>query len=244
MDFSGTRSGGGRNLALLALPQSRIARIISRSLFLAVILLLIPHIGPEFKEQGKILWFNFANLHSPTAKEFNSLINDLEIADILQKGQKSLILIAGSNSKNLEAPAHYADHLRSMGGDVIIENNFWPQGSFADESFDIVFTLGQFGAGFVDRVLRIGGAVVVPAKDLSSNVFLDKLKYTCVYIKPYDVESVISVMVKPDPATDHSNGGNSAAVHRRPNWRHLNSYWLIFSTQWVEFFFFFLTEGN
>lgn len=221
MDFDRTqienerRNLHGERFGQNAAPQSRIARVISRSLFFAVILLLIPHIGPIFNDQGKFLSFDSTNPNSITKQEFYDLIDELKTAEILTKEKKSLVLIPGSNSIN-EAPNDYADYLRSMGADVVIENNFLFGGSFKNESFDIVFTLGQLGAGFVDRVLKSGGAVVVPAKDMSLNVYLDELNYTCVYLKPYSLESIIMVVVKPTPS-DQSDAGE---LRRRPNWRY------------------------
>ncbi|KGN48066.1 hypothetical protein Csa_003441 [Cucumis sativus] len=206
-----------QNAPVLTPLQLSIARVISRSLFFGVILILIPQITPVFNDQGKFITFDSKYPDSITKQEFHDLIDELKTAEILTEDKESLVFIPESSYLNTDdAPNDYADYLRRMGADVVIENSFLPGGLFENE-FDIVFTVGQIGARFVDRVLRSGGAVVLPATDISVNVYLDELKYRCVYLKAYRVERIIMVVMKPR-ASEQSDAGEKRGHRRRPNW--------------------------
>lgn len=132
-----------QNTPILSSPQSRIARVISRSLFFNLILLLIPHITPVFKDQGKFILFDFKNPNSITKQEFHDLIDKLETVEILIEDKKSVMFIIESSYLNIDALNDYADYLRRMGADVVIENKFLSRGLFENESFDIYCVHGR-----------------------------------------------------------------------------------------------------
>lgn len=168
----------------------RILHVISRSLFFALLILMLPSIV-------SILRREIRSEISPVSE-----IVDSEHLDLLFRylghegfainGHKALFLSSGG-IKGLT-------QLRVLDGDehkldIVVDSDFDRSGLFSDDSFDFVFVWGPLDSDFIDRILRIGGIVVFPLiKNDPSNHFQNKPNYRPLFLSKYS--SIIVAMEK------------------------------------------------
>ncbi|KAL6292986.1 hypothetical protein ACE6H2_001128 [Prunus campanulata] len=180
---------------VIKLPDSKVLRIISRSVFLGLVILTLPCIGSllrgvsvsELKYDTQSEIFNFEQL--------GKLFHDLAGEGLRRKSDKALIvsLVNVGMIQNLH-PFDYKVF------DIVMDSDLERKSSFLDESLDFVFAFNLVDAKFVDRILKIGGIVAVPLSNDPSNAFRLKPNYKIVYLRRY--ASTFVAMRKTGPSYD------------------------------------------
>lgn len=168
-------------ILVIKLPDSKVLRIISRSVFLALVILTLPCIGSILRglsvselETSRSEIFNFEQL--------GLLFRDLADEGLRRNGDKSLIVSPGNVGM-----IHTLSSLNINGNgfDIAIDLDLEQKSSFKDESLDFVFAFDLADAKFVDRILKVGGIVAVPLSNDPSNAFRQKPNYKIVYLRRY-----------------------------------------------------------
>ncbi|KAK9266161.1 hypothetical protein L1049_000007 [Liquidambar formosana] len=193
--------GSGLNsdaLLVIKLPDWKVLRVIARSLFLAMVIVTLPFIGPIFRGSSDSYvnaddfgsdsdWIDFELVHL--------LFRDLADEGLIKRGDKALIVGSGigGNFDNLQ-------FLTDNEVDVVMESDSDRQSSIPDETFDFAFASSFQNAKFVDRVVKIGGIVAVPLSNYPSNALTDQSIYEIVYLRRFDI--TIMAMRKSGPADD------------------------------------------
>lgn len=179
-------------LLIIKLPDARVLRIMSRSLFLAVVLVTMASFGSVMRGSYNAPndsygvdsdWGDFSMLPS--------LIHDLSDEGLLRKGDKGLIVSSG-----------YGDLVEDMDFEFLNEREIeWVIGSGSDpmksipnESFDFAIGSSFRNAKFIDRVLKTGGIMVIPLSNDPSNELLHPINYGIVYLRRF--ESTVVAMRK------------------------------------------------
>ncbi|VFQ88819.1 unnamed protein product [Cuscuta campestris] len=179
-------------LLIIKLPDARVLRIMSRSLFLAVVLVTLASFGSVMRGS-----FNAPNDSYDVDSDWGdfsmlpSLIHDLSDEGLLRKGHKGLIVSSG-----------YGDLVEDMDLEFLNEREIeWVIGSGSDpmksipnESFDFAIGSSFRNAKFIDRVLKTGGIMVIPLSNDPSNELLHPINYGIVYLRRF--ESTIVAMRK------------------------------------------------
>lgn len=94
------------------------------------------------------------------------------------------------------------------GIDVVMDNDYERKSLFLDESYDFVFTSNSSDVEFVDRIVKIGGIVVMlnSLRDKPSKcAFKEQLHYRVVYLRSYG-SSMIVALRKTSSAIKHQYG--------------------------------------
>ncbi|KAM2963690.1 hypothetical protein FF2_021579 [Malus domestica] len=165
---------------VINLPDSKVLRIISRSVFLGLVILTLPCIGTILRG------LNVSHLDSNIEpKNFNFeqlglLFRDLAGEGLRRKGDTSLIVTPGN------AGAIQKLHPFDLNGfDFVVDSDSVRKSSFLDESMNFVFAFNLADAKFADRILKIGGIIAVPMGNDPSNAFRPKPNYKIVYLSRY-----------------------------------------------------------
>ncbi|CAN4107923.1 unnamed protein product [Withania somnifera] len=181
--FPGVKIGYNQEaLLIIKLPESRVLRIMSRSLFLAVVLLILPSIGSILTESFDV--FDGSFVTSGERDSFNVLHNlfrDLVDEGLVKKGHKGVIL-GPENDLLVEDLEFLNDNVV----DFVLDSDMDNKHSIPNEAFDFAVAQNKWNSKFIDRVLKIGGIVVTQL----SNDPLPELKalanYRIVYIRVFD----------------------------------------------------------
>ncbi|KAJ8572499.1 hypothetical protein K7X08_009010 [Anisodus acutangulus] len=178
-NFPGVKIGLNQDaLLVIKLPDSRALRIMSRSLFLAMVLLILPSIRSILRGSFDVIDDVYVN--SNERDHFNMLRNlfrDLADEGLVRKGHKGLILSSEND--------HLANDLDLLNVNVV-DSDMDNDNSIPNETFDFAIARTKWNSKFIDRVLKIGGIVVTQL----SNDPLAELKalanYRIVYIRRFD----------------------------------------------------------
>ncbi|KAK4378569.1 hypothetical protein RND71_000431 [Anisodus tanguticus] len=178
-NFPGVKIGLNQDaLLIIKLPDSRALRIMSRSLFLAMVLLILPSIGSILRGSFDVIDDVYVN--SNERDHFNMLRNlfrDLADEGLVKKGHKGLILSSEND--------HLANDLDLLNVNVV-DSDMDNDNSIPNETYDFAIARTKWNSKFIDRVLKIGGIVVTQL----SNDPLAELKalanYRIVYIRRFD----------------------------------------------------------
>ncbi|KAK4340056.1 hypothetical protein RND71_041518 [Anisodus tanguticus] len=177
--FPGVKIGLNQDaLLIIKLPDSRALRIMSRSLFLAMVLLILPSIGSILRGSFDVIDDVYVNTNE--RDHFNMLHNlfrDLADEGLVKKGHKGLILSSEND--------HLVKDLELLNVNVV-DSDMDNENSIPNETFDFAIARTKWNSKFIDRVLKFGGIVVT---QLSNNP-LAELKalanYRIVYIRRFD----------------------------------------------------------
>ncbi|CAL5183228.1 unnamed protein product [Lathyrus oleraceus] len=178
------------NSIVIRIPDTKVLRILSRSLFLVMVLVALPFIG------------NILNGFSFTLSSHSFVVSKIEfLHDMAEKGiyrndDKALIVSSPPYSFGFE------------GIDVVMDNDYERKSLFLDESYDFVFTSNSSDVEFVDRIVKIGGIVVMlnSLRDKPSKcAFKEQLHYRVVYLRSYG-SSMIVALRKTSSAIKHQYG--------------------------------------
>ncbi|TKY71498.1 hypothetical protein E2542_SST00229 [Spatholobus suberectus] len=160
---------------VIRIPDAFVLRILSRSLFLAVVLAALPFLGTVLRGFSSSSHNNsFAPSGSLDVGLLNSILLDFADEGLLKEDDKALIVDA-------PIPNGFGDKI-----DVVVDSDLERKSLFADESYDFVFTSGSIDAEFIDRVLKIDGIVALPLGAKPTNfAFREQTNYRVVYLKRY-----------------------------------------------------------
>ncbi|XP_058731438.1 uncharacterized protein LOC131603181 [Vicia villosa] len=163
---------------VIKVTDARFLRIVSRSLFLSLVLVAFPVL--RFLLKGSVLTgFDATAVTASTSVSINvdvlnSFLHDLGDEGLLKKEDKALIM---SPPRGFE------------GGDSLLNWNSEVDVVMHHESYDFVFTRSFEDAVSADSVLKVNGIVAFPLSvdDYSSNAgFRKQSNYRVVYLRRYD----------------------------------------------------------
>ncbi|XWS63110.1 hypothetical protein CRYUN_Cryun06bG0068200 [Craigia yunnanensis] len=181
------------SLLVIKLPDLRFLLVLSRSLFLATVIISLPRIRSFLKgPSGSI--FNAIDLHqnsgSISLEYWNLLWQDFANEGLIKKGHKALIL-----NSAIEGVADGGSmFVKNDEIDVVLEPDLERQSPLPDEWFDFVFVFGSLDSKFVDRVVKIGGVIAMQLGGDISSGYQKLSDYRIVFLKKYS--STIVAMKK------------------------------------------------
>uniref|UniRef100_A0A5B7A0D3 DUF7870 domain-containing protein n=1 Tax=Davidia involucrata TaxID=16924 RepID=A0A5B7A0D3_DAVIN len=186
------------SLFIIKLPGSMVLRVMSRSLFLAMFILTLPSIGSIIR--GSSSSSNDSVIESDLIGfELLPLIfQDLADEGLLKKGDKALIVSSGIGDLKDDSLFFNDNEI-----DLVFESDLDRQSSIADGAFDLVFTSSFHSTEFIERVLKIGGIVVIQLSNNPSNAFHQQSNYKIVYLRRFT--STVVAMRKVGPAVELVN---------------------------------------
>lgn len=177
-------------LLVIKLPSSQALRVVSRSLFLAMLIIALPCIGSFLRGIPSSLNDPEAiGSHSIGSDFLPLLFHDLSAEGLVKKGDRVLILSSGGGNF-----MDCSEFLNENGIDLAIESDLAMKGSMPDETFDFVLSLSANDNKVVDRVLKIGGLLVMQVSNDPSNPFQQHANYKIVYLRRFD--SIVVAMRK------------------------------------------------
>ena len=206
---SGGDGGGGLedlnsdNLLVIKLPDSRVLRVVSRSLFLAMVVVSLPCIGFIFRgpSASYIEASEFSN--EADSIEFESLsllFQDLVHEGLIREGHRALILSSGIGDPvyNLRffniLSSGFGDPVYNLGLfndneiEIVPESDLEHSGFIPDEKFDIVFASSFRAIKFVDPLIKTGGILALQL----SETFKEIPNYRIVYVRRFN-STVVAV---------------------------------------------------
>ncbi|KAM7265629.1 hypothetical protein ACFE04_003312 [Oxalis oulophora] len=147
-------------ILVIKLPNLKVLRIVSHSLFLGMVVLWMSYYGLSmFKEPaGSYLDafdynLNHARIH---LESLDSVLEHFVSWGFIIKGHRILVVKSGDD----DGPIDGLKFMCSHDIDVKIESDSSLE-SFSHDSFDFVLVFGSVHESFVDHVVKIGGIVVV-----------------------------------------------------------------------------------
>ncbi|XVE93194.1 hypothetical protein REPUB_Repub01dG0169200 [Reevesia pubescens] len=171
-------------LLVIKLPDPRFLLVLSRSLFLAMVIITLPCIRSVLKGSSGLV-FNAIDFHqnsgSISLEYWNLLWQDFATEGLIRKGHKALVL-----NSAIEGVADGSSiFLNDDEIDVVVEPDLKRQSSLPDEGFDFVFVSGSLDSKIVDRVVKIGGVIAMQLGDDISSGYQKQSDYRIVYLKKY-----------------------------------------------------------
>ena len=212
---SGDGGGGGgggygdpedlnsHDLLVIKLPDSRVLRVVSRSLFLAMVVVSLPCIGIIFRgpSSAYIDASEFSN--EADSIEFVSLpliFQDLVHEGLIRKGHRALILSSGIGDPvyNLKyfngLSSGFGDPIYNLGLfndneiEIVPESDIMNWGFIPDEKFDVVFASSLRAIKLVDPLIKTGGILALQL----SKTFKEIPNYRIVYVRRFN-STVVAV---------------------------------------------------
>lgn len=177
-------------LLVIKLPTSIILRILSRSVFLVMVILTLPSIRSFMRGSSNLLY-------DPKMLDSNSvdvdivplLLRDLVKQGLVNTADRALVL-----SSDFEKLVDGLGLFEVSEVDLLLESDLGSKNTIINESFDCILALGSRDSEFEDRVLKIGGLLVVKLGDDPSNSFQRLPNYKIVYVSRFN--STIVAMEK------------------------------------------------
>ncbi|XP_058727042.1 uncharacterized protein LOC131598460 [Vicia villosa] len=179
------------NSIVIRIPDTKVLRVLSRSLFLFMILVTLPFLGNilngfsfTLSSHSCVVSKTETSFGSYNFEVLNLILHDMGEKGIYKKDDKALI-VSPSNGFEFE------------GIDVVIMDSDYERKSlFLDESYDFVFTWNSSDVEFVDRIVKLGGIVVMlnSLKDKPSSCgFREQLHYRVVYLRSYGSSMIVAL---------------------------------------------------
>ncbi|XP_042499411.1 uncharacterized protein LOC122077520 [Macadamia integrifolia] len=200
--------GGGNGITvnpddqlIIKLPDSRVLKVIARSVLLALAIITSPWLG------SLIIWDSSVS-YSAVASEVRIhgesllpvLLRDLTSEALFKSGDKALFV--SRHGDDDEVTAHGAQILNAHDMDLVSESDAERQSSIPDGTFDFVFASGFLAGKFIDRILKTGGIVAIQLSSDPSNAFHKPSNYKIVYLRQF--ESTVLAMKKTGPVETNS----------------------------------------
>lgn len=170
-------------LLVIKLPDSQVLRIVSRSLFLAMVVLTLPCIGSILREfsasSDYYLSADSVDSNSVDVEILDSLLLDLANEGLIKKGDKAFFICSemGSTIDNVQ-------FLNANDIDWIMGSKLVQKSLLDDASFDLVFAFGYDDTEFLDRILKVGGVLITQLDDFLSAI-QKQSNYKVVYLHKY-----------------------------------------------------------
>ncbi|CAK9178150.1 unnamed protein product [Ilex paraguariensis] len=178
-------------LLIIKVPDSRFLRLMSRSLFLAIVILTLPSIMSIIRGSSSAFYDSDVGYDVIDFDLLPFVFRDLADEGLLKKGLKGLIL-----SSAIGDPEEISQFLVDNDISLVIGSDLGRQSLIPKETFDFVFTPSFQDAKFLDRVLKIGGIVVMQLSNDHPDKFQQQANYKIVYIRRFD--STVVAMRKID----------------------------------------------
>lgn len=175
-------------LLVIQLPDSRVLRVVSHSILLAIVIFTFPSIGSIFK--GSSI---HDSIDSIDDRHDSTGFMDFEFFDLLWQDlcpmdcHKALIVTSSG-----EVPMGGFELSNGNEIDVVMESDLQKRESFPDGSFDFAYLSGSVDLKSVDPVMKTGGIVA-----MQFNEHQNYLSYSTVYIRRFS--SMIVAMRKNGP---------------------------------------------
>lgn len=184
-----------QTLLIIKLPDSRALRIMSRSLFLAMLLLALPSIGSIIRASSN------APLYEPDLdlgiydddgfKILPILLRDLLDEGLIKKGHKGFVL--GPGNSGIEDDFQF---VRDAGVDLLTGADLM----MMKKGFDFVFAPSFRGIKLIDGILKDGGLMISPLGLDPSNELRLLRDFKIVYLRRF--ENTVVAMRKVAPLSD------------------------------------------
>ncbi|KAK7302565.1 hypothetical protein RJT34_13457 [Clitoria ternatea] len=189
-DASTTIPLNHETLLVIKIPDAQVLRILSRSLFLAMVLASLPFWGTVLKgfSTSTHSFVSDSGIASGSVnlELLNSVLHDLADEGLFKKGDDKTLIVS--------PPIGF------KGIDVVIDTDFEGKSLLPDESYDFVFTPSSTDAEFIDRILKIDGIVALPLGVEPSNAaFREQSNYRVVFLRQYN-DCMIVALTKTGPA--------------------------------------------
>ncbi|OUZ99786.1 hypothetical protein BVC80_9065g61 [Macleaya cordata] len=178
------------NHLIIRIPNSRVLRVIARSILLALAILTFPWIGSFIGSSSNFVSESETQTGSSDSALLPMLFRDLTNEGLLKSGDKALFFSSGENINPQILIVNEMDLISSTDVDR--------QNSIPDNTFDFVFVSGFSTAQFTDRTLKTGGIVALRLSDNPSNTFQKPSNYRIVYLRRF--ESTFVALKKTGPA--------------------------------------------
>lgn len=194
LKIKGFRNGAGGawnsdTHLVIRFPDPRILHVISRSLFLALVILTLPCIVSILGRESSSEFLSVSDLVD--SGQLDLLFRDFGYEGITINGRKAVILSSGTDG--LTQVRVMDNDERKL--DIVLDSDFDQSGLFSDDSFDFVFAWGNVDSDFMDRILKTGGILAFPFTNSGpSNHFQKKPNYRPVFLSRYS--SIIVAMEK------------------------------------------------
>ncbi|KAL8553497.1 hypothetical protein ACS0TY_001985 [Phlomoides rotata] len=178
-------------LLIIKLPDSRALRIMSRSLFFAMVLLALPSLFSMMRASARASAYESASI-SDTADGFKILpilLRDLVEEGLIMKGDKGFVL--GATAGDIGDDFGF---LKNSGIDLLTGADLEQKNVVEHQVFDFVFATSLQGIQVVDSMLNANGLVISPlGRDPSTGLRLLST-YKIVYLRRF--ESTVVAMRK------------------------------------------------
>jgi hypothetical protein len=192
-------------ILVLKLPDSRVMRVVSRSLFFVMTILALPFMGSILRELKSSYYLDVSGSASIDLEFFDLLLQNLAKEGLIKKDDKALIVFSG-----VGAVVDSSRLLNVNDIDFVSETDLEEESLFPNATFDFALTLHIKDAKFLDRIVKVGGILVAQLSNDPSNAFQKMSNYRVVYLRRYD--STIVAMRK----TSLVNQIVSSVAKRRP----------------------------
>lgn len=166
-------------------PDSKVLRVMSRSVFLALVLLSLPCIRSIVRgSSASFLNIDVDDYDSGfTNVEFlNLLFQDLGNEGLIKKGDKALLVGSGSIRPVIASLQFSTDNEIHL----VVESDLERLGSIKDERFDFAFVSSSRVTKFVDHVVKVGGIVVMQLTGDISDTYEKPSNYKIQYLRRYN----------------------------------------------------------
>ncbi|KAF8377352.1 hypothetical protein HHK36_030729 [Tetracentron sinense] len=195
------------NQLTIKLLDSRVLRVVARSVFLALVIVTFPWIGSII---GGSLNSYRGLSETGTGPDWSNvgllpmLFRDLAKEGLFREGDKALY-VSTVNEKVIENSQILNDNEM----DLISDSDFERQSSIPDDTFNFMFVSGFRAAEFIDRTLKTGGIAAIQLTDDPLNPFIKPPNYKIVYLRRFN--STIVAMRK----TGRANVSMKSPTKRR-----------------------------
>jgi len=173
-------------LLVIKLPGFRVLRIMSRSLFLAMVLVALLSLGCIRRDSSNGFYDTDADLDVNCFKILPILFHDLVDEGLIKKGNRGLIL--GTYIGDI------VDDFEFMNGNSIdfsIESDLNQKELSQNDVFDFVLALSFCEIKQIDGVLKNGGILIAPLSNDSPNVLQEQRNYRIVYLRRFENENIL-----------------------------------------------------
>lgn len=185
------------SLLIIKLPDYRLLWIMSRSLFLAMVLITLPSIGSILRGSSNVVDDAVVYTDEGDFTMLPILFRDLADEGVLKKGQKGLIVSSGYGDLVDDLDLEF---LNDNEVEWVIGSDSGPPNSIPDESFDFAIGSSARNTKFIDRILKPGGIMIIPLSNDPSDELLQPRNYGIVYLRRF--ESTMVAMRKHGLAAD------------------------------------------
>ncbi|KAK9007790.1 hypothetical protein V6N11_074708 [Hibiscus sabdariffa] len=188
-NHTAARHRSGYSTRRWQLPDLRFLLVLSRSLFLATVIITLPCIRSVLEGSSAPAAVEFRRSTSSISLEYwNLLWRDFANEGLVKKGQKALVLnsaIEGADVDDEDNEDEGSMFMNNDGINVVFEPDFSSKSSLPNGGFDFVFVSGSIDSKFVDPLVKVGGIVAMQLSDEISTGYQKQSDYRIVYLKKY-----------------------------------------------------------